>query len=113
MWLGGLEEASEFNRLYLIRGMGHGTHRHVGYIDAETMLQARPDDVPLPAKKGGRDQLFDALMKWVENQVPPERIDLASADGSVALPICPYPQKATYIGSGSPKGTENYKCLAD
>jgi feruloyl esterase len=54
--------------------------------------------------------MFTALRRWVENGQAPGRIDLASKDGSVTMPICSYPQKATYTGSGPETATTSYSC---
>ncbi|WP_208450331.1 MULTISPECIES: tannase/feruloyl esterase family alpha/beta hydrolase [Burkholderia] len=46
----------------------------------------------------------------VENGNAPTRIDLTSADGSASQPVCMYPTKATYDGSGSIKDAANDSC---
>ena len=46
----------------------------------------------------------------MEQGQPPSRIDLASADGSVTLPICSYPEKATYNDSGPVTDGSSYAC---
>jgi hypothetical protein len=62
--------------------------------------------VPLPAN----DQFFNALVGWVENRTAPNALMLKSADASVSMPICPYPQKATYAGSGPITAASSYAC---
>jgi len=57
-----------------------------------------------------RDELFEALLDWVEDGNAPVRIDLSSANGSVTMPICMYPLKATYKGSGSVTAASSYDC---
>jgi feruloyl esterase len=59
---------------------------------------------------------FDALTAldaWVEKGVPPDRI-LASrvVDGKTVRtrPLCPYPQKAVYVGGGSTDDAANFVC---
>jgi len=64
----------------------------------------------LPQSAVGRDELFNALVNWVENGRAPSRIDLSSADGSVTLPICSYPQKATYNGTGPVMSASTCSC---
>ena len=49
-------------------------------------------------------------MAWVENKTAPDRLVLRSADASVSLPVCPFPKKATYNGSGSIKSEASYTC---
>jgi hypothetical protein len=55
-----------------------------------------------------------ALTDWVEHGKPPDSIisrTLAS-DGAVSRsrPLCPYPQRAQYKGSGSPDDAANFVC---
>jgi len=94
--VGGDAQTNNFNRLFLIPGMGHcGGNGTEG---------ANPNNVPLPA-----NQFFTALVSWVESNTPPASIVLNSANSSVSLPVCPYPQKATY-NSGSITAAASYSC---
>jgi hypothetical protein len=52
--------------------------------------------------------LFGALVNWVENGVAPDQI-LASGGGRTR-PLCPYPQTAIYNGSGSTDEAANFHC---
>jgi hypothetical protein len=52
--------------------------------------------------------LFGALVNWVENGVAPEQI-LASGGGRTR-PLCPYPQTAIYNGSGDPNSAASFHC---
>jgi hypothetical protein len=52
--------------------------------------------------------LFGALVNWVENGVAPEQI-LASGGGRTR-PLCPYPQTAIYNGSGDPNSAGSFHC---
>ncbi len=56
--------------------------------------------------------LFDALVDWVENKVPPKTIASAVTTGGVTRtrPLCPYPQTAIYQGSGSTDDAANFTC---
>jgi hypothetical protein len=57
--------------------------------------------------------LFDALVNWVENKVPPQTIaSQISSGGAVTRtrPLCPYPQTAIYNGSGNPDDAANFHC---
>jgi hypothetical protein len=57
---------------------------------------------------------FDALVNWVEHGVVPAT--LLAAGGSAApasgrtRPLCPYPSKALYNGSGSSDDASNFHC---
>jgi hypothetical protein len=56
--------------------------------------------------------LFDALVNWVEHQVPPETITAQATSGGVTRtrPLCPYPQTAVYRGSGSTNDAASFVC---
>jgi hypothetical protein len=54
---------------------------------------------------------FPALVDWVENGVTPEQIIQQS--GARTRPMCPYPQKAIYKGSGSADDAANFVCGGD
>jgi feruloyl esterase len=102
--VGGYVEAQKFDRLYLIPGMGHCGG--VGTVSGSASPPATPNSVPLPAP----NQFFDALVTWVEGGAAPSSIVLGSADGSVTMPACPYPQKATYNGAGPITAASSYTC---
>jgi len=109
--MGGNLELQGFNRLFLIPGLAHdSTFSRAGSIDPATGAATSVSKVPLPQPSTGRDELFTALRNWVENGQAPSRIELASANGSVTLPICSYPQKATYNGSGPVTSSASYTC---
>jgi Tannase and feruloyl esterase len=102
--LGGNEAVNAFNRLFLIPGMGHcGT---VGSVSGTAGPALTPNNVPLP----GQTQFFSALVDWVEHGNAPGTIVLQSMDSSVSLPVCPYPQKGTYNGTGSITAANSYTC---
>lgn len=98
--MGGLANIQSFTRLYLIPGMSHG------FGNGTTNPNATP---PLPT----RDQLYRAMVAWVENRTPPGRIEAtANATSSAPAksnPLCPYPQKPTYTG-GNPLTSASYVC---
>jgi len=102
--LGGFIETNKFNRLFLIPGMGHCGR--VGTVNGSAGPAATANSVPLPAP----DQLFSALTAWVENKTAPADIVLKSADASASLPVCPYPQRPAYNGSGAITSAASYSC---
>lgn len=102
--LGGDAELNAFNRLYLVPGMGHCMG--IGSVSGSTSPAADADRVPLPAE----NQLFERLVAWVEHGTAPEAVVLNSANASVSMPVCPYPQKATYSGSGAVTEAASYAC---
>lgn len=111
--MGGNAEVQKFDRLFLIPGMGHNTIFKVSSLDPATGAITAATKVPLPAlpiNGSTNDQLFTALRNWVENGTAPSRLDISSSDASVSLPICAYPQRASYNGSGSVKAATSYTC---
>ncbi len=57
--------------------------------------------------------LFGALVNWVENGVAPEVIQAQNSTAGVVTrtrPLCPYPQTAIYKGSGSTDDATNFSC---
>lgn len=102
--VGGDTEVNKFNRLFLIPGMGHCAG--VGSVSGSAGPPLNTNNVPLPAT----NQFFNALVEWVENNNAPASLVLSSMDGSVTRPVCPYPQMATYNGSGSITGAASYSC---
>jgi len=56
--------------------------------------------------------LFGALVAWVENNDAPETILAQNTVGGVTRtrPLCPYPQTAVYRGSGSTDDANNFFC---
>ncbi len=111
--MGGNAEVQKFDRLFLIPAMGHNTIFKVSSLDPATRAITASSKVPLPAlpiNGSSSDQLFTALRNWVESGTAPSRIDISSSDASVSLPICSYPQRATYGGAGSVKAAASYTC---
>lgn len=97
--MGGVTATQSFYKLYHIPGLAHTGHFTGG------------PSVPLPQPSLGRDEMFQALQNWVENGTAPGRIDVTSSDSTVTMPLCVYPAKATYSGSGSVTATASYNCL--
>ncbi|MDP6579752.1 MAG: tannase/feruloyl esterase family alpha/beta hydrolase [Vicinamibacterales bacterium] len=87
----GPQTTSEFYRLFMVPGMFH-------------------------CRGGLGTDRFDALtplINWVEGDTAPDRIAAARVeDGDVTRtrPLCPYPQVATYTGSGSIDDASNFVC---
>src|SRR5688500_16237250 len=59
--------------------------------------------------------LFGALVNWVENGVAPQQILAQSTSGGVTRtrPLCPYPQRAIYDGSGDVNDAASFHCSGD
>jgi hypothetical protein len=56
--------------------------------------------------------LFGALVDWVERGIAPDQILASSTTGGVARsrPLCSYPQSAVYNGTGSTDVADNFHC---
>ena len=83
------ENLQEFYRLFRAPGVGH----------------CGGGNGPQP------QNLFDALVNWVENGVAPAQI--LGRIGTRTRPLCPYPQTAVYNGSGSTDDAANFHCGGD
>ena len=96
--MGGAAAVQKFFRFYLIPGFTHSGRS-----------EGRPF-VPVPQPVSGRDEMFVALQNWVEKGEAPETIQVESSDSSVSLPLCVYPLRITYLGTGSAKSPASYSC---
>ncbi len=86
---GGLEKAQTEARLFLIPGM-----THCGMGPATDQFDA-----------------LAALENWVEKDQAPTRIlARGQAFPNRTRPLCPYPQYASYKGSGNPEDAVNFEC---
>lgn len=89
--LGGKQD--DFIRLFMAPGMGHCSGG------------AGPSAVNWMA----------ALERWREGNIAPERIDAARIANNrieMSRPLCPYPQVASYRGSGSTNDADSFVCKA-
>lgn len=94
----GDQATKEFYKLYMIPGMGH-CGGGLGAFNGTTDLAA----------------VFDALVDWVESGAEPDTlIGTREANGDLTYrtrPLCPYPQVARYLGSGSIDDAANFTCV--
>jgi feruloyl esterase len=95
--IGNQPGTDEFLRLFLAPGM-----HHCGGGPGPNITEA----LALPV-----------LEQWVEDEIAPNRISASTspspAEGGVVgrtRPLCPYPQVARYVGTGSIDQAENFKC---
>lgn len=90
--MGGPQPTGRFVRLFLVPGGDHG----FGSLAP----------APSPA------ELISALLKWVENGKPPEKLiaDLPDSKGDTirTRPLFPYPRVAKYKGTGSTNEAANF-----
>lgn len=95
--MGGLAGVQDFYRLYLVPGAGHGTPNGTSNPAADV-----PNFAP--------GQQYELLTQWVEKGIAPDAVTLQSAGGN-SRPVCVYPKKASYSGSGDPTKAASYTCL--
>ena len=111
--MGGDAEVRKYMRLYLTPAVAHSSQGR-----AYTIGNARNATVPQPKLPGNgnqtptrdRDQMFSALVDWVERGIEPGSIVVTSTDGSTSYPICVYPQKITWNGTGPAQVAASYAC---
>ena len=106
---GGSKRQQEFARLFMAPGV-----MHCGGGDGPNVFNsaggARASDSP-------DEDIFAAMIHWVEDGVVPSRIvatkytDDAPAKGvAMKRPLCAYPQKAWYMGSGDTNDAASFTC---
>jgi feruloyl esterase len=101
----GEKETDGFMRLYMVPGMEHCAGGPGPAAFGQLGIATSGDP-----KYG----VFDALVDWVEKDVPSEKIIATkfSADSKVLMtrPLCPYPQLAKYKGTGDTNDAASFVC---
>jgi hypothetical protein len=57
--------------------------------------------------------LFGALVNWVESGTAPDQILAQTTGGAVKRPLCPYPQTAIYDGTGDQNDAASFHCAGN
>jgi hypothetical protein len=99
--------------MYLVPGMAHSSQGRASIVSGKN------DTVPMPKLPGNnnqtptpeQDQMFTALLAWVEKGIAPNDMVVTSRDGTVSYPLCVYPKKLTWDGMGSSKVATSYSCI--
>jgi hypothetical protein len=95
---GGLSHVQKFYRFFPYPGNSH--------------CSGNPDQPNAPLISG--TDLFNALVNWVEHGVAPDSIiafnNANPALATVSRPICKYPDKLVYNGSGSTNVASSFSC---
>ncbi|MBR1210642.1 tannase/feruloyl esterase family alpha/beta hydrolase [Bradyrhizobium sp. JYMT SZCCT0180] len=110
--MGGHAEVAKFMRMYLVPGAAHSSQGRAYTVGGKN------DTVPMPKLPGNanqtptreQDQFFTALVDWVEKGEAPGDILLTSRDKSISYPICVYPLKTTWNGSGPVTQATSFSC---
>jgi feruloyl esterase len=110
--MGGHAQVQSFMRMYLLPGAAHssqGRAYSVGGNNNTVPLAKLPGNAnQAPTRE--QDQFFSALVDWVEQGKAPGALLITSRDNSVSYPVCVYPLRTTWDGSGSPKSASSYSC---
>ncbi len=99
---GSKAEVDSFMRLFMVPGMGHCA----GGIGATNI---RVTDSPRPHPE---QDILAALDRWVEEGSAPDHLIASGKVGGAdrTRPVCAYPKRAVYLGSGSTDSAENFAC---
>jgi len=111
---GGSDKEQEFVRLFMAPGV-----MHCGGGDGPSSFNSAIGIAPKPPSDKPEDDLFAAMSHWVEDGVAPTEViatkyvEDAPAKGiAMKRPLCAYPQKAWYKGSGDTNDAGNFICSA-
>ena len=104
------EKVRQYHRLFMLPAMGHCT---LGGSGPTAIGGGAPEP---PAKLRDADHhAVSAVIKWVEQGVPPDRIiatKVGPGDTVVRQrPVCPYPAEAAYKGLGDVNEAANFTCV--
>ena len=119
--MGGMAELQKFARFYPIPGHAHTSSFNFSgqydkndptkMVSANLVPMPQGSNNPVDQTRQGRDELFKALMNWVENGVAPGSIEVASLDDSVKMPLCVYPTRISVrAGATDLKSAASYEC---
>lgn len=111
--LGGNGNLADGARLFLAPGM-----MHCGGGTGPDAFNATLGIPPRPPADDAEHDIFSALIAWADRGEAPDHIVATKFSGEDAgkidmqRPLCPYPQKAVYRGSGSTQSASNFACTA-
>ncbi len=112
---GGTSKEQEFARLFMAPGV-----MHCGGGDGPSAFNSANGGANRPPSDKPEEDLFAAMTHWVEDGVAPTQVvatkyvDGAPAKGiAMKRPLCAYPQKAWYKGSGDTNDAGNFVCSVD
>ena len=100
---GGLKRVREFDRLFMVPGMNHCA----GGAGAVNFGQSGVVPVSLDPE---HDAVL-ALQRWVEHGIAPDMLIATSQPVAFTRPLCPYPAKAHYKGTGDNTDAANFVCV--
>jgi feruloyl esterase len=110
---GGSARLADSARLFLAPGM-----MHCGGGTGPDSFNTTLGIPPRPPADDAEHDLFTALVAWADTGRPPESVVATRASraqpGAIEMqrPLCPYPRRATYRGSGSTAAAASFRCEA-
>ena len=119
--MGGSSSIDDFYKLYLVPGMGHCGSSDVApyYIAAagQVVKQGSNFGFSVPNYADPRHDVMLAMIQWVENGMAPQEIvatkwknDTVDEGLVMQRPLCAYPLRAVYSGSGDTNKAESWSC---
>lgn len=109
--MGGVSKLADSARLFLAPGM-----MHCGGGTGPDAFNTTLGIPPRPPSEDARYDLFSALIAWTDRREAPDRIvatRFSSEDaGKIGMqrPLCPYPQRSVYRGTGSTLAESSFRC---
>jgi len=108
-----LKKIQDFYRLFMVPGMVHCN----GGPGPNSFGNAQ---IPPPPVEDADHDAMLALIQWVEQGIPPDRIiatHYVNHDSTQGIdmqrPLCPYPEVARYTGNGDTTDAANFVCVKD
>jgi hypothetical protein len=112
---GGTKKAQEFTRLFMAPGV-----MHCGGGDGPSAFNSANGGARKPPSDKPDDDIFAAMIHWIEDGVAPTQViatkyvDDTPAKGiAMQRPLCAYPQRALYKGSGDTNAAVNFACSVE
>ena len=112
----------DFYRMFLVPGMGHchscaDVNKQAPWYFAGGGQKVTGASHSVPGFMDAQHDVVIAIMAWIENGTAPDTIvatkftnDTASLGIQSQRPICRYPEKAKYSGSGNVNDPTSWKC---
>ncbi len=119
--VGSLRATQDFYRLFMLPGVGHCGHPSDGADGVGPGDDVAPDDIgaenQLPISYDRKHDVVSALLDWTEHSIAPHDVIASKfnnnilADGvQLQRPICAYPAKAVWNGTGSTNLASSFTC---
>jgi feruloyl esterase len=102
---------NDFYRLFMVPGMAHCS----GGVGPVEFGNGPIFGVKPPASTDPERNIFDALVRWVEQGIAPDQL-IGSGPSprdpkkTMTRPLCPYPQQARYKGVGDINSADSFVC---